>query len=148
MAPAGLRGSSAGGRVDLHWNPPVAGSVDVVAWEMRRDGSRVGEVTEPWASDQPPGRGSYTYTVTAVGEDGQHSGESNVWVRPRRRPWWLIPALAILAAVSWPLGAFSSGPLARPAGPRASGHSATGCSDRSDREGVRRQDHSAMESCP
>ena len=60
VAPAGLRGSSAGGRVDLRWDPPVAGSVDVVAWEVRRDGSRVGDVTEPWASDQPPGRGSYT----------------------------------------------------------------------------------------
>ena len=99
VAPPGLRGSTAGGRVDLRWDPPVAGSVAVVAWEVRRDGSRVGEVTEPRASDQPPGPGSYTYTVTAVGEDGQHSTESNPWVRPGRRPRWLIPALAILAAV-------------------------------------------------
>jgi hypothetical protein len=37
--------------------------------------------------------------VTAVGADGQHSAESNVWIRPRRRPLWLVPALAILAAV-------------------------------------------------
>ena len=98
VAPAGLHGSSAGGRVDLRWDPPVAGS-DVVAWEVRRDRSRVGEVTEPRASDQPPGRGSYTYTVTAVGEDRQHSAESNPWVRPGRRPRWLIAALAILATV-------------------------------------------------
>jgi hypothetical protein len=41
-----------------------------VAWEVRRDGSQVGDVTEPWASDQPPGAGFYTYTVTAVGADG------------------------------------------------------------------------------
>jgi hypothetical protein len=71
----------------------------VAAWELRRDGSRVGQVTEPWTRDQPPGQGSYRYTVTALGADGQHSAESNVWVRPSRRPLWLIPALAILAAV-------------------------------------------------
>jgi hypothetical protein len=99
VAPVGLRGSSAGGRVDLRWDPPVAGSVAVVAWEVRRDGSRVGDVTEPWASDQPRGRGSYSYTVIAVSEDGQHSAESNAWVRRARRRRWLVPALAILAAV-------------------------------------------------
>ncbi len=99
VAPAGLRGSSAGDRVNLRWDPPVGGPVDVVAWEVRRGGSRVSEVTEPSASDQPRGRGSYTYTVTAVGADGQHSAESNPWVRPRRRSRWLVPALAILAAV-------------------------------------------------
>ena len=99
VAPAGLRGSSAGDRVDLRWDPPVAGSAAVVAWELRRDGSRVGQVTEPWARDQPPGRGTYRYTVTALGADGQHSADSNVWIRPSRRPLWLVPALAILAAV-------------------------------------------------
>jgi hypothetical protein len=66
---------------------------------VRRDGSRVGQVTEPWTRDQPPGRGSYRYTVTALDADGQHSAESNVWIRPSRRPLWLVPALAILAAV-------------------------------------------------
>jgi hypothetical protein len=71
----------------------------VVAWEVRRDGTRVYQVTEPQASDQPPGRGSYTYTVTAVGADGQHSPESSTWVRPGRRPRWIIPAVAILAVV-------------------------------------------------
>ena len=106
VAPAGLRGSSAGGRVDLRWDPPVAGSVPVVAWQVRRDGSRVGDVTEPWATDQPPGRGSYSYTVTAVGADGQHSAESNAWVRPGRRSRWLIPTLAILAAVLATAGLF------------------------------------------
>jgi hypothetical protein len=98
-APAGLRGSSAGGRVDLRWDPPLAGSMAVVGWEVHRGGSRVGQVTEPRASDHPPGRGSYTYTVTAVGADGQHSPESSTWVRLGRRRRWLIPALAILAAV-------------------------------------------------
>ena len=99
VAPAGLRGSSVEGRVDLRWDPPVAGSVDVVAWQVRRDGTQVGEVTKPQASDQPAGPGSYSYTVTAVGVDGQHSAESNAWVRPGHRSRWLIPALAILAAV-------------------------------------------------
>ena len=76
MAPVGLRGSTVEGRVDLRWDPPVAGAVAVVAWEVYRDGTRVGEVTEPQASDQPPGPGSYSYTVTAVGVGGQHSAES------------------------------------------------------------------------
>jgi N-acetylneuraminic acid mutarotase len=106
VVPAGLRGSTAKGQVDLRWDPPVAGSVAVVAWEVRRDGSRVGNVTEPWASDQPPGPGSYTYTVTAVGADGQHSAESSTWVRPGRRRRWLIPALAVLAAVLATAGLF------------------------------------------
>ena len=103
--------------MDLRWDPPVAGSVDVVAWEVRRDATRVGDVTEPWASDQPPGRGSYSYTVTAVGEDGQHSAESNAWVRPGRRPPWLIPALAILAAVLATAGLFRWAPWQGGTGP-------------------------------
>ena len=119
--PAGLRGSSAGDRVNLRWDPPVGGPVDVVAWEVRRGGSRVSEVTEPSASDQPRGRGSYTYTVTAVGADGQHSAESNPWVRPRRRSRWLVPALAILAAVLaagvflWKVGPVDTGTEPPPA---------------------------------
>jgi len=47
-----------------------------VAWQLRRDGTQLAEVTEPRASDQPAGPGSYSYTVTAVGVDGQHSAES------------------------------------------------------------------------
>ena len=96
VAPAVLHGrpmfrSRSSGQVfwvDLWWDPPVEGSVDVVAWEVRRDGIRVREVTEPRAMDQPPGRGPYTYTVTAVGVDGQRSAESNAWVRPEI-PWEL-----------------------------------------------------------
>jgi hypothetical protein len=109
MAPVGLRGSSAKGRVDLRWDAPAAGSVHVAAWEVRRDGTRVGEVTEPWAGDHPPGPGPYSYTVTAVGVDGQQSTESSAWVRPGHRARWLIPALlaAVLATaglVIWAVG--------------------------------------------
>jgi hypothetical protein len=86
VAPAGLGGSSVEGRVDLWWDPPVAGSAAVVAWQVFRDGTRVGEVTEPRASDQPPGPGSFGYTVTAVGVDGQRSApsERSVVVVPSR----------------------------------------------------------------
>ena len=124
LPPAGLRGSTVEGRVDLRWDPPVAGAVAVVAWQVCRDGTRVGEVTEPQASDQPAGPGSYSYTVTAVGVDGQHSAESNAWVRPGHRSRWLIPALAILAAVlataglviwqPWPPGGTATVPSAVP----------------------------------
>jgi hypothetical protein len=120
VAPAGLRGSSAGGRVDLRWDPPVAGSAAVVAWEVHRDGSRVGQVTEPWARDQPPGRGSYTYTVTALGADGHYSAESNPWIRSRRRPLWLVPALTILSAVLATAGLFLWAQLSRPPSPSPS----------------------------
>ena len=120
VAPAGLRGSSAGGRVDLRWDPPVAGSAAVVAWEVHRDGSRVGQVTDPWARDQPPGRGSYTYTVTALGADGHYSAESNPWIRSRRRPLWLVPALTILSAVLATAGLFLWAQLIRPPSPSPS----------------------------
>ena len=120
VAPAGLRGSSAGGRVDLRWDPPVAGSAAVVAWEVHRDGSRVGQVTEPWARDQPPGRGSYTYTVTALGADGHYSAESNPWIRSRRRPLWIVPALTILSAVLATAGLFLWAQLIRPPSPSPS----------------------------
>jgi TIR domain/Kelch motif len=114
-APAGLSGSSADGRVDLRWDPPVAGAVDVVGWEVRRDGIRVGEVTDPRASDEPPGPGSYTYTVVAAAADGQRSIESSAWVRPGRRPRWLVPALAILAAVLATAGLLLWAPWSPPA---------------------------------
>jgi TIR domain/Kelch motif len=120
VAPAGLSGSSAQGWVELRWDPPVAGSVDVVAWQVRRDGTRVGDVTEPRASDRPPGPRSYAYTVTAVGVDGQHSAESSAWVRPGRRPRWLIPAVAILTAVLATAGLFLWAPW-QPAVPPAGG---------------------------
>jgi hypothetical protein len=99
LPPAGLDGSSTEGRVDLWWDRPVPGSAAVVAWQVYRDGTRVGEVTEPRASDRPAGPGSYSYTVAAVGVDGQHSAESEAWVRPGRRSRWLVPALAVLVAV-------------------------------------------------
>ena len=114
-APTGLSGSSAEGRVDLRWDPPIAGAVDVVAWQVRRDGTRVRDVTEPRASDEPPGPGSYTYTVVAVAADGQRSIESSAWVRPGRRPRWLIPALAILAAVLATAGLLLWAPWSPPA---------------------------------
>lgn len=69
-----------------------------MAREVRWEGSQVGDVTEPGQVTNLPGR-FYTYTVTAVGADGQHSAESNRWVRLRRCRRELIPALAILAAV-------------------------------------------------
>lgn len=69
-----------GSRVDLRWDPPVAASVVVVGCEVCRDGSWVGKVTEPRASDEPPGPGSYTYTVTAV------VTTDNTLPRPGRRP--------------------------------------------------------------
>ena len=124
MPPVRLSGSTVEGRVDLWWDRPVAGSAAVVAWQVHRDGTRVAEVTEPQANDQPPGPGSYSYTVTALGVDGQHSAESNAWVRPGHRSRWLIPALAILAAVlataglvvwrPWPPGGTGTVPSAVP----------------------------------
>jgi CHAT domain/Kelch motif len=76
--PTGLTGSIVDGRIDLRWDSPVTGSAEVVNWELRRDGARIGEVTAPQANDEP-GSGSYEYTVVAVGADGQRSAESTPW---------------------------------------------------------------------
>jgi hypothetical protein len=77
--PTGLDGSVADGVVALQWAAVPAGLTPVSRWEVRRDGTRVGDAAEPRASDDPPGPGSYQYTVVAVGEDGQRSVESAVW---------------------------------------------------------------------
>jgi CHAT domain/Kelch motif len=97
-APTGLSGSVTAGRVDLRWDAVEPGSV--ARWEVLRDGALVTQPASPGANDNPPGPGSYEYTVVAVGEDGQRSALSGPWtaeVLPDGRPWWIIAALALLA---------------------------------------------------
>jgi CHAT domain len=116
--PTGLVGSVVDGMVALHWAPIAAGLTAVARWEVRRDGVRVVETTEPQATDKPPGPGSYRYSVVAVGTDGQHSAESAPWtaevtsapatltgtpeagvpVARGFRRWFLAAAGALLAA--------------------------------------------------
>ena len=100
--PTGLVGTVASGAATLRWAAIPAGLTAVGRWEVRRDGVVIREVTDPLASDEPPGPGSYQYTVVAVGADGQRSAESLAWTARilggTQRPRWLIGAMAILLA--------------------------------------------------
>ena len=124
QVPTGLSGSSTGSRVDLRWDPAASGSIGVARWEVLRDGAMITEATSPSASDEPPGPGSYAYTVIAVGDDGQRSPQSASWVRHGQRRW-LVLVLAILATllaaaglIAWdPWGPNGTGPPVSPVRP-------------------------------
>ncbi len=59
--------------VDLTWDPAPPDSAPVARWEVRRDGVVVADVTSPQAADPVPGPGTYTYTLVAIGDNGQRS---------------------------------------------------------------------------
>src|SRR5687767_1377395 len=76
MAPVWLGGSSVVGRVDLWWDPPAAGSVAVVAWQVHRDETGSAAWRETEDSAQPAGPDAYGYNTTKEAAAGQHPTES------------------------------------------------------------------------
>ena len=88
VPPSGLTGNASGTEIDLRWDPAPPGSPAVAHWEVLRDDAIVDEVTEPQAVDTVPVPGFYSYTIVAVGEDGQQSAKSARWSSP---PAWQKP---------------------------------------------------------
>jgi len=83
VAPAGLTGKVSGAKIALRWNGAPSGSA-VAHWRVLRDGKvLIEKVTGPKAT--VPNQGFHSYTVVAVGEDGQDSAQSQSWQAP---PVW------------------------------------------------------------
>ena len=84
VPPAGLTGEVLPDTtIELQWEPAPADSAAVAEWEIRRDGEVVDHATETQTT--VPHDGFHSYTVVAVGEDGQRSRESENWNSP---PAW------------------------------------------------------------
>jgi Kelch motif len=83
VAPAGLTGNVSGAKIALRSNCPPSGSAEVAHWRVLRDGVLIEEVTVPHAT--VPNEGFHSYTVVAVGKDGQYSAEWQSWHSP---PTW------------------------------------------------------------
>jgi N-acetylneuraminic acid mutarotase len=73
-----------GAKIALRWNHAPSGSAEVAHWRVLRDRDvLIEEVPVPQAT--VPNEGFHSYTVVAVGKDGQDSAESQGWHSP---PAW------------------------------------------------------------